>query len=175
MGWAALAVKTGGRKWWPDGGHPPPQAAPSLWAAGTRVPAPWGQARCCHCMASPARFPGWSVPCSPSTEPVRGQLCICVSIGKILLLSLFCETTPCCHLSPAAEEKPSSASLCGEPQPPLITSPCTAGTEFEAILVKHRQGPPPWQPRTLGMAPLQFRHSRHSAGTVTPRALRSHL
>lgn len=68
----------------------------------------------------PQGSPGCSFPCSPSTERVRSQPCVCISTDRILLLSLSCETTSCCHFSPAAEEKPSSASLCGEPQPPLI-------------------------------------------------------
>lgn len=55
------------------------------------------------------------------------------------------------------------------------TTPCTAETELEVILVKHRQGPPLWQPRTLGTATSLFRHGGCSAGVAALGALPSHL
>ena len=172
--------EAGGGSWTED--HPPPPTAPSLWTTEMGVPALLGQACCCHCVADAARqrqlgslaIPALAGPARSECSASRvfafplasgADLTSLFLLWNYTLLSPFScswrETLPC---------QPLWGSLAA-----VDTTPCTAETELESILVKHREGPPLWQPRTLGTATLLFRHSSCNAGAAMLGPPPSHL
>lgn len=119
VGWAALAVRAGGRRCWLGPGPSTTPGRSEVVCSRDGVAIPVGAS-----VLLPLAWPAvqhLAFSCKPSTERVRCQPHVCFSLGKWGRFYFFSyATTAWCHLSPAAEEKPSPASLSGEAWPLLI-------------------------------------------------------